>query len=69
MRGDILVIDLTTPYVPVIEAGKHLHFCPVCYQYVGCAYACSCPGDLTLDDGTPCGSTAPCAFCEAEEKS
>ena len=62
----ILVIDLSTPSVPVIPAGEHVHFCPVCYLYVGCEYACSCPDDLTLDDGTLCGSTAKCTFCENE---
>lgn len=63
--NEILVIDLTGGPDPLVAAGEHVHFCPVCYEYVGCEFACSCPDDLALGNGTPCGSTAPCAFCAA----
>lgn len=59
----VLLIDLTSPAVPVVEAGQHVHLCPECFLYVGCEYDCSCFEDLMRSDGTPCGSPAMCAFC------
>jgi hypothetical protein len=68
MEPEILVIDLSGFTDPVVAAGAHVHLCPICYAYVGCEYACSCPEDLTLTNGTPCGSTAPCLFCEVAQR-
>ena len=48
---------------PVIGPGEHVHLCPECYGYETCAFACSCPADLTLEDGTHCGSPAACDGC------
>jgi hypothetical protein len=64
---EITVIYLGRQPDPVIAAGQHVHMCPVCYRFVGCEYACSCPDDLIREDGAPCGSVATCAFCEAED--
>jgi len=62
MASEILAIDLSGIADPIVAPGDHVHFCPECYAFVGCEFACSCPEDLMLEDGAPCGSTAPCIF-------
>lgn len=48
---------------PIYGPGEHLHFCPECYGNEPCSFSCSCPEDLTLDDGTQRGSPAICENC------
>ncbi len=72
VQGGSALLDRQTgiPYGPakllIAARGKvdHVHACSECYEHKKCLeQGCTIEPDLTLDDGTPCGSHIFCDDC------